>query len=302
MIIRRKHSGDFAIIPNGTANDENLKADALGVLVYLLAKPHDWKVIIADLRKRFGIGRNRVYAILNELAAVGYVQRTQRRDDECSRFVDVEYIVFDMPIAGKTADDPELQKGGDSPLPQIGEPENPQQITASLVSGSPPTVMRNSGRIIRTDYIKPLSEENSASVEAGAAAPSASKMIWDEGRDLLKQSSSKPSPSIIGRWLKRTASDEAKEKLLGMIRAAAKAGTGDPVGYVTAALNREFPPPVDPRTFDPATWKRNAQAAVKTKAWSAAWGPKPGAKGCLMPAQLVTAELIKALSERRIAA
>ena len=172
----------------------------------------------------------------------------------------------------------------------------PERVTITTEKGD--TVSPDPSLPVRI----PSTKEQSASAEAGAAAPSVSKLIWDEGKNLLNTSSSQPNPSIIGRWLKRTASHEAKEKLLGMIRAAAKAGTGDPVGYVTAALNREFPPPVDPKTFDPATWKRNAQAALKTKAWSAAWGPKPGAKGCLMPAQFVTAELIRALPERRIAA
>ena len=67
MIIKRKHSGSYAVIPNTVSDDENLKADTLGVLVYLLAKPEDWKVIVADLRRRFHIGRNRVYAIIREL-------------------------------------------------------------------------------------------------------------------------------------------------------------------------------------------------------------------------------------------
>ena len=79
MIIKRKHTGSFAVIPNITANDLHLKADTLGVLVYLLAKPADWSVSIADLRKRFGIGRDRVYAILLELEKTGYIGRVQSR-------------------------------------------------------------------------------------------------------------------------------------------------------------------------------------------------------------------------------
>ena len=42
MIIKRKHAGSFAVIPNITANDVQLKADTLGVLVYLLAKPAEY--------------------------------------------------------------------------------------------------------------------------------------------------------------------------------------------------------------------------------------------------------------------
>ena len=75
MIIKRKHSGSYAIIPNATTNHQPLSADALGALVYLLAKPGDWKVIIADLRRRFDLGKDRAYSILKELERVGYVKR-----------------------------------------------------------------------------------------------------------------------------------------------------------------------------------------------------------------------------------
>lgn len=293
MIIRRKHSGNFAVVPNRTANDESLKADTLGVLVYLLAKPQDWKVSISDLRKRFDMGRNRVYAILQELTEAGYVEKVQNRADETNRFTAVEYHVFDCPQkAGETSDtevDPE-------PLPEIGEPEKPQQIPASPFSASPLPVMRKSGNILKTDLTKPSSKDNSASVEASADAPSVSKMVWKEGKELLHSAHSKPNPSIIGKWLKRTVADDAKHKLLEIIRGAARAGTADPIGYVTATLNRDFPLPADPAGFDHATWHRKVQAAIRTRAWAEEWGPAPGRRGCKVPADLINPVLLAALA------
>lgn len=293
MIIRRKHTGNFAVIPNSTANDMALRADALGVLVYLLAKPENWQVSIADLRKRFDMGRNRVYAILGELAEAGYVERIQNRSGEANHFTAVEYHVYDCPRGAGANKEVEREV---EPLPQIGEPEKPQQIPASLFSASPVTVMRKSGNIIKTDLNKPLSEEKTASVEAGADAPSVTKMVWKEGRELLQASSSKPNSSIIGKWLKRTITEEAKHKLLDIIRAAARAGTGDPVGYVTAALSRETPTPLDPSTFDRAAWQRKVQAALKTKAWAPEWGPAPGQRGCKIPDDLISPDLLSAVS------
>jgi hypothetical protein len=175
-------------------------------------------------------------------------------------------------------------------------PFKPERVTLTTLKGD--TMSPNPSLPVRI----PSTKEDSASREACAEAPSATAKIWKEGRDLLNASSSKPSPSIIGKWLKRTITPEAKEKLLAMISAARNAGTDDPVGYVTAALNRECPAPADPKSLDLITWQRNAQAALKTKAWSSAWGPAPGLKGCLMPSNLITPELIRALSERRIAA
>ena len=117
MIIRRKHTKQYAVVPNSTADDENLSADALGVLVYLLAKPDDWLVSVANLRQRFGLGKHRVYGILKELAEAGYVRRSQSRTAE-SRFVDVEYIVFDTPQDAAEGDREGTENVPATPLPE----------------------------------------------------------------------------------------------------------------------------------------------------------------------------------------
>jgi hypothetical protein len=133
--------------------------------------------------------------------------------------------------------------------------------------------------------------------------PSTNSMVWKEGWELLKATSSKPNRSIIVKWLERASiKKDGKEKLLGMIRAAVKAGTLDPEGYIFAALRDEFGPLPQPKKFDAATWQRNVQAAIKTKDWPQAWGPPPGKKGCLVPDELITAELIAALAGWRAAA
>jgi hypothetical protein len=87
----------------------------------------------------------------------------------------------------------------------------------------------------------PSSKEKPASAEAGAAAPSINKLIWQEGQTLLNADPSRPNRSIIGKWLKRTISQPQKEKLLEIIRLAARGGTADPVAYVIKALDQEYP-------------------------------------------------------------
>ena len=290
MIVKRKHSGSFAVIPNITANDEQLSIDALGMLVFLLSKPNDWQVNVANLRKRFGIGRDRAYAILKELEAAGYVQKSQPKRGASHQFSSVEYTVFDTPETAKaeTVDEP-LPENTDAGISMTYD----EAASASAVYGK-------QGRIQKTDLTKSLREEKSA--EAGAIAPSVNSQIWKEGKELLKQSPSQANPSIIGKWLKRVPTAEGKVKLLAMMRAAVAAGTADPIGYVTAALGKEYPPLPDYRNIDPLAWERNQRAAIKTKSWSEAWGPPPGKKGCAMPHNLITSELTAALSARKIAA
>lgn len=290
MIVKRKHSGSFAVIPNVTANDDQLSIDALGMLVFLLSKPNDWQVNVANLRKRFGIGRDRVYAVLKQLETAGYVRKTQPKPGESKQFCAVEYIVFDTPEAAKSE---ELQE----PLP---ENTDAGISIAYEEAASVFAVSGKHGHIQKTDLTKTLREENSA--EAGAVAPSESSKIWKEGRELLKQSPSQANPSIIGKWLKQVPTAEGKAKLRAAMQAAVESGTADPIGYVTAALAKEFPRLPDYRRFDAAVWERNQRAAIKTQAWSEAWGPPPVRKGCAMPTALITNELIAALSTRKIAA
>ena len=156
MIIKRKHTGSFAVIPNAVGNDDQLKADTLGVLVYLLTKPEDWKVSVADVRKRFGIGRDRVYFIIQELETAGYVKRAQNRATG-NRFSSVEYHVFDCQqsmAASNVEDIPENEPLPETPLPENQETENAQQITASVFSVSGTSASGKSGRILKTDFNK----------------------------------------------------------------------------------------------------------------------------------------------------
>ena len=238
----------------------------------------------------FGIGRDRVYAILRQLETAGYVRKTQPKKDQSKQFCAVEYIVFDTPEAAKSEDLP-------APLPENTDAgvSMGYEEAASVFA-----VSGKQGHIQKTESTKPLRGENSA--EAGAEAPSVTSKIWKEGRELLKQSSSQANPSIIGKWLKQVPTTEGKEKLRAAIRAAVLAGTGDPIAYVTAALAKEFPPLPDAKSFDAVKWALIQRAAIKTKDWSASWGPAPGRKGCAMPSFLITAELTNALNTRKIAA
>jgi hypothetical protein len=145
--------------------------------------------------------------------------------------------------------------------------------------------------------------EADASREGGAKAPSISSQIWTEALNLLSQCafSDPQKRSLVGKWQKRTPTELAKKELLAAVRSATRAGTPDPVGYIEGAL-RKYPVPRDPVTFSQADWQRNVRAAIKTKQWPPNWGPAPGKRGCRVPHELITPELIGALNQRRIAA
>jgi hypothetical protein len=315
MIMKRKHSGSFAVIPNATADDERLSADALGTLVYLLAKPDDWKVIVADLRRRFSMGKDRAYLILKELERVGYVRRFQNRTAS-NKFATYEYVIYDGPEA--MALDATLDRG--EPLPEIQEAGKAQQNPASGFTGYGGAASGNQGHILNTKSTKSLREQNSA--YAGAETPqegfeekktpiadlstlppskppSLNKLCWDQAKRLLEK---KDHRCILG-WIQRAGTQaNGLAKLLEILKATERSGTGLPISYVNGCLKKEFPPPPDPKEFDGDKWKFNIQAAINKNDWTLEWGPPPGKKGCLVPPDLITAELTTALARWKAAA
>lgn len=100
-IVRAVRKHQFAIVPTHVVEDDRLSWEARGLLIYLLSKPDHWTVQPQDLinrtKKAIGkkSGRDKVYSILNELRAAGYVYRDYNRVG--GNFQGVEYEVSEIP-------------------------------------------------------------------------------------------------------------------------------------------------------------------------------------------------------------
>nr|WP_321307529.1 hypothetical protein [uncultured Sphaerochaeta sp.] len=145
-IIRRKRADSFALVPNSVANDDRLSFEERGLLVYLLAKPSDWQVNIADLKQRGGIGRDKAYKLLNGLIAAGYVQRERLVDPETGRVTGYNYTVSDVADLAEVPL-PENQETDPDPLPGLPDPVNQdtykeQKNTKTYSPLYPPTDQR----------------------------------------------------------------------------------------------------------------------------------------------------------------
>jgi hypothetical protein len=103
MIIRRKHTANYTTIGNALFNDERLKADELGVLAFLLSRPHHWEVRRPALQRRFKIGRDLMRRILRNLIQLGWVRAELARRPNGT--ICVEYEVRDEPGPELTADE-----------------------------------------------------------------------------------------------------------------------------------------------------------------------------------------------------
>lgn len=130
-IIKRRHTGRFATISNEVADDPRLTFEAKGLLVYLLAKPHNWQVRMSDIRRMGGIGRDKAQRLMGELIDAGYVLRERGRGPD-GTFV-WEYIVLDAaeaPPASPSPENPVMDEA--SPLP-----EKPSTVQPSTGEPSP---------------------------------------------------------------------------------------------------------------------------------------------------------------------
>ena len=136
LIIRSNIRQNFTVIPNEMANDDRLGADTLGLLVYLLTKPNDWKVRVNELRKRFDMGKDKTYRILGNLEQLGYVTRESVRSG--GQFAETRYIVRDLPCPDFTeavlsdTENPPLNKKRDNKEPKITKSTNKKPV-ADLV-------------------------------------------------------------------------------------------------------------------------------------------------------------------------
>ena len=71
-------------------------AAALGVYAYLLTKPDDWKIHPKEIMRHFKMGKDKAYALLNELIDAGLLTRTEIKED--GKFKGNLYCLYLKPV------------------------------------------------------------------------------------------------------------------------------------------------------------------------------------------------------------
>ena len=106
-IIRRRHSKNFTVIPNGIYDDERLRREAIGLLTFLLSRPANWEIRHDVLQRKFHLSRQKLERLLASLMAASYVTRdADQPRDENMRFTSYAYIVTDVACADVVLPDP----------------------------------------------------------------------------------------------------------------------------------------------------------------------------------------------------
>jgi hypothetical protein len=143
MIIRRRHTANFTTISNVVFDDGRLAADEVGILTYLLSRPHNWEVRRPALMKRWGIGEHALKRIIRGLMRTGWCQASKVRlpngtfcinyeiSDQPGRELNDEEITEALSLvsaeaSGKSSSSDLAAPAGDN-HPPLSEPPPPNQ-------------------------------------------------------------------------------------------------------------------------------------------------------------------------------
>lgn len=128
LVVKRKVSSHFTIIPNDVISDQNLSWKSLGLLVKLLSLPPGYPYLtIESLAKKNGTGAAATRSGLQELEAAGYLS-IERTHDSRGRFAKTVWHISDEPSeradSAPYCENPNVDK----PKPDQPHPDNQAHI------------------------------------------------------------------------------------------------------------------------------------------------------------------------------
>ncbi len=147
-IRRGVRNARYTAVPNHVFEDDRLSMEARWLLGYLLSKPDNWTVVIGDIIKKGGCGRDKARKMIAELVEFGYAEREQSRAD--GKFGASNLVIFDEPRA--VADDGTAGEGGESvailPQTEMPSPAKPAPVLPSPAKSA----LSNNLHLANTDY------------------------------------------------------------------------------------------------------------------------------------------------------
>jgi len=116
---------NFYMLNKSISEDQSLGWAARGLLIFLLGKPDHWSVSVQALVNEVAgsgepSGRDRTYALINQLIKAGYIVRQQGKG-EAGKFASYDYLVSEVPCPP-------------SPLPAQPDTAQPLPAKPTLVS------------------------------------------------------------------------------------------------------------------------------------------------------------------------
>lgn len=106
VIIRRRVRSNFTTLPNELIRDPQISWKALGILVFVLSLPDNFRLRLSHLSKQKTSGRDATRTGIKELQVAGYLC-IQRERGERGKFSHTTWLVSDQPdFSYPTSDSP----------------------------------------------------------------------------------------------------------------------------------------------------------------------------------------------------
>lgn len=94
-VFRSQHTANFTTISNRLFDDVRLKADEVGILAFLISRPHNWELRRSALQRRWDIGPMTMKRIVNNWMRYGWCKATKKRLPNGTFCI--VYDIFDLP-------------------------------------------------------------------------------------------------------------------------------------------------------------------------------------------------------------
>lgn len=133
VIIKHRVSRDFTILPNDLIRDDRLSWKALGLLVFVLSLPEDFRLRLSHLARQKKTGRDATRAGLKELELAGYLT-IRRERGERGKFSRVVWEIMMSPSATKIDPDPPRSGNPNTVNPDTGKPTSEKPTLTSTGS------------------------------------------------------------------------------------------------------------------------------------------------------------------------
>ena len=165
-IIRTKREHNYTIVSNKVYDKNQLSWQAMGLLGYLLTKPDNWKVMVAELVNvtkdtKKPTGSNGIYNIINELKEKGFISVRKNSDGS------TDYTVYDEPIQQSNQANPNQA--------------NPNQAETTLVNTEYKQLLNNTNT-----PLPPNDENGKDDLNADAFVSANAKTHEQDDQDVLQ--------------------------------------------------------------------------------------------------------------------
>lgn len=227
-IRRGVRNARYSTIPNHVFEDTRLSMEARWLLGYLLSKPDNWTVIVGDIAKKGGCGRDKARGIIKELVSIGYAEKEHPRDG--GRFSKMSLVIYDEPTTGVAF------------LPQTEMPStvNPSTVKPSTVN---PTLVSTDDQKITENRVERGRASGNENREEVSKALERSFFVLVKG---WPGNEGMPTGEALRLWCglsdeQRAAAQAKRDQWLQVLRSQSRKHIPAPSTYVREKLWETLP-------------------------------------------------------------